>query len=162
MKIIVLGITSFSIGGLFSPIDVEAQQSLVTETLDSDTYNLENSVSTLNLSEEEKERLIEEALNFFREATSKSVLRSHKDEMSTVIRTLSPEQVKEAARHTSLSGNLVGAIPKVGIPLAAIYHLRAHQLEKAAENGWGLKVTFTADKNNPTSSGMNFSWSYVK
>ena len=46
--------------------------------------------------------------------------------------------------------------------LKVLYALYDGRFATAANNGWGLKVTLTIDSYNPTSTGMAWSYSYIK
>lgn len=128
-----------------------------------ETVTLQQIVDGLNLTSEQKEQIISESLRMadeIRNTNRNTAFRSAG--MSTVIRRLSPAQVKRAANTNDMFGYLTGLIPGVGIPLGALYMLHGQTLRTAADNGWGLEVVFTADPYNPTSTGMSFSWRFVK
>lgn len=128
------------------------------------TVTLQQIVDSLNVSPQEKEEIIVQTLKYINSTNTENrtinAFRSAK--MSTVIQRLTPAQVKKAANTNDWIGYLAGLVPKIGIPLGAIYMLNGQTLRTAADHGWGLEVVFTADPNNPTSTGMSFSWRYVK
>lgn len=126
-----------------------------------ETVTLQQIVDNLNVTPQEKEEIIAETLKYVN-AENRSVRAYSGARMSTVIRRLSPSQVKKAANANDFIGYLAGFAPKIGLPLASIYMLNGQTLRTAADNGWGLEVVFTADPYNPTSTGMSFSWRYVK
>lgn len=159
----------------FSPVllsgvafaDVLDSQSMVTESTTStlnvkegETVTLQEIIDSLNLSPQQKEYIISETLKMANDNQATDGSRSAR--MSTVIKRLSPAQVKRAANSNDWVGYLSGLVPTVGIPLGAIYMLNGQTLRTAADHGWGLEVVFTANPNNPTSTGMSFSWRYVK
>lgn len=126
-----------------------------------ETVTLQQIVDNLNVTPQEKEEIIAETLKYVN-AENRSVRAYSGARMSTVIRRLSPSQVKKAANANDFIGYLAGFAPKIGLPLASIYMLNGQTLRTAADHGWGLEVVFTADPYNPTSTGMSFSWRYVK
>lgn len=131
-----------------------------------ETVTLQQIVDNLNVTPQEKEEIIAETLKYVNanniNAENRSVRAYSSARVSTVIRRLSPSQVKKAANANDFIGFLAGFAPKIGLPLASIYMLNGQTLRTAADNGWGLEVVFTADPYNPTSTGMSFSWRYVK
>lgn len=131
-----------------------------------ETVTLQQIVDSLNVTPQEKEEIIAETLKYVNanniNAENRNMRAYSSARMSTVIKRLSPSQVKKAANTNDWIGYLTGLAPRVGIPLGAIYMLNGQTLRTAADHGWGLEVVFTADPNNPTSTGMSFSWRYVK
>lgn len=160
---------------LFSPIlssgvacaDTLDSQAIVTENAistlnvkEGETVTLQEIIDSLNLSPQQKEYIVSETLKTINDNQVSNGDKSSR--MSTVIKRLSPAQVKKAANSNDWIGYLSGLVPTVGIPLGAIYMLNGQTLRTAADHGWGLEVVFTANPNNPTSTGMSFSWRYVK
>lgn len=75
---------------------------------------------------------------------------------------LSPSEVKEIALSSDPFGTLSGMLPGVGTVYSALKYLSEDMYLTAARNGWGLEYVIAVDRDNPTSTGIDFYWNYVK
>lgn len=125
---------------------------------ESKVYSLQDVFNSSNLSVEEQEQITKDVLNFV-EIEGNSMDRTI---MRTVIRRLSPSEVKEIALSSDPAGTLVGMLPGIGNVYSALKYLSDDMYLTAARNGWRLEYVIAVDRDNPTSTGINFYWNYVK
>lgn len=85
-----------------------------------------------------------------------------KSSQSTTIKRLTPKQVQKAVNSGDGPGYVVSNIPGFGAIFGFASYVQTQRFKTAARNGWGLKYVITVDPYNPTSTGMKFSWEYVK
>lgn len=124
------------------------------------TYTLQEIADILPLSKEEKEKFIQDSLE-----TGQGLLRqeiannSFRSLQTTVLQRLSHAQVQDAVNSDDPVGFLSGSL---NFAYSALAYFELSTFKTAARNGWGLEWVITVDPHNPTSTGMTFSWRFVK
>ena len=121
-------------------------------------YSLQDLFNSSNLSVEEQEQITKDVLNFV-EIEGNSMDRTV---MRTVILRLSPSKVRKIAYSNDPVGTLAGMLPLVGNVYSALNYFSNDMFLTAARNGWGLEYVIAVDRDNPTSTGINFYLNYVR
>ncbi len=162
-------LTGAIILGAFPPVaavsantteEVQSQQ-VVVQQQEKGSVTLQQLVDSSNLNDKVKNQVINNELAQVKKQMNAEGAQTRVGK-STTSKTLTNSQVKKVYNSSKPYTTLAGFIPKTYGVVGLIYSNYYGKFEKAAMNGWGLKITITSNPNNPTSTGTTFSVSYVK
>lgn len=125
---------------------------------ENNTYSLQDVFNSSVLTIEEQERITQEILDFV-ESEGDSMDRSI---MRTVIRRLSPSEVQDIVNSDDPISEAITHIPGFGFPYSILKSISDSDFRRAARNGWGMEWVIAVDRDNPTATGIDFYWNYVK